>query len=66
MNRKVLCGTCAFYARCEYEGERGQCRRGRPRPATYDDAERCGYAVWPKVCVTDWCGEWTARVTDRE
>jgi hypothetical protein len=49
------CSTCEFSA-VTRDADRFECRRRAP-PAVVYFADTSGFAAWPKVKSSDWCGE---------
>lgn len=60
----VNCSTCAYWIRdarhVGMEAQDGDCRRHPPQ-MMYSENEG-PFSLWPLVEITDFCGEWRARM----
>ena len=57
------CSTCSFYRAMQPDSEiDGYCHRYAPRKQEYEGTDIL-YSSWPATLKTDWCGEWSYRMT---
>lgn len=57
LDGKLGCGDCKYYSVTKSECRRS-CPVGASIAAKRLDENPIWHAVWPKVKIEDWCGEW--------